>query len=55
MSRIWSVYSMNYAKNSILLGLRGAWRVCAENLTNLDKPISTDLINGSLKYILDVV
>ena len=53
----WSVYSMNYAQNSILLGLRGAWRVCAKNLTNLNKPNFSQLIwiNGSLKYILHMV
>ena len=32
MSRIWSLYSMNYAQNSIFLGLREAWRVCAKKL-----------------------
>lgn len=57
MSRLWSVYSMNYAQNSILLGLRGAWRVCAKNLTNLNKPNFSQLIliNRSLKFILDLV
>ena len=57
MQRIWSVYSMNYAQNSILLGLRGIRRDCAKNLTNLNEPNFSQLIlmNGSLKYILDLV
>ena len=57
MSRIWSVYGMNYAQNSILLGPRGGWRVCAENITNLNKPNFSHLIliNGTLKYILDLI
>ena len=51
MSRIWSLYSMNYVQNSIFLGLRGAWRVCAKNLTQ----INWFWQNGSLKYILHLV
>ena len=51
MSTIWFVYGMNYAQNSILHGLRGAWNVCGKNSTNLDKPIFSKqiLIIGSLK------
>ena len=44
MSTIWFVYGMNYAQNSILNDLIGAWNVCGKNSTNLDKPnvFSTD-------------
>jgi len=51
MSTIWFVYGMNYAQNSILNGVRGAWSVCGKNSTNFDKPNSTQqiLITGSLK------
>ena len=30
MSTIWFVYGMNFAQNSILHGLRGAWSVCGK-------------------------
>jgi len=51
MSAIWFVYGMNYAQNSILNGLRGAWSVCGKNSTNFDKPNFSQLIliTGSLK------
>ena len=35
MSTIWSVYGMNYAQNSILNGLRGAWNVCRKHQQTL--------------------
>ena len=51
MPTIWFAYGMNYAQNSILHGLRGAWSVCGKNSTNLDKPNFSQLILmiGSLK------
>ena len=51
MSRIWFLYGMNYAQNFILHGHRETWSVCANNLTNLDKPNFSQLILiiGSLK------
>ena len=51
MSRIWSVYSMNYAQNSILLGHRGHGEFVPKKLTNLNEPnfSQLSLINGSLR------
>ena len=51
MSAIWFVYGMNYAQNSILNGLRGAWSVCGKNSINLDKLNFSQLIliTGLLK------
>ena len=44
MSTIWFFYGMNYAQNSIVNGLRGAWNVCGKNSTNLDEPNFSQLI-----------
>jgi len=51
MSTIWFIYGMNYAQNSVLNGLRGAWSVCGKNSTNFGKPIffSTDFDNWVTK------
>ena len=52
MSTTWFFYGMNYAQNSIVNSLRGAWNVCGKNST--DKPDEPNfsqliLIIGSLK------
>ena len=44
MSTIWFVYGMNYAQNSNLNGLRGAWNVRGKNSTKLDEPNFSQLI-----------
>ena len=51
MSTLWLAYGMDYAQNSILNGLRGAWNVCGKTSTNLHKPKFSQLILiiGSLK------
>ena len=51
LSTIWFVYGLNYAQNSILHRLRGAWNVFSKNSINFNKPnfFELILITGWLK------
>ena len=51
MSRIWSVYSMNYAQIPFCLAIEGHEEFEPKKLTNLNEPnfSQLSLINGSLK------